>query len=158
MSSEFSKHGPSLAATVPSRTSHCPLFAALTLAIIAPLGCTSENSPRVIDGAMAIKICRATIAALMMHPVQIVRLDGSDGHVVYVSYRRPDDGSVWKSKCKFDGVRGIWGADDGRWRDIPNAAEHVTYEFGPDAKTLRIRQRFADASTVDKDFAIDDLD
>jgi len=133
----------------------CALFAAVTLPISATLGCTSE--PRIIDGAMAINICRATIAALMARPVQIVRFDGSDGHNVYVSYRRPDDGSTWKNKCKFDGSRVIWAATDGRWRDIPGADEYVTYELRPDAKTLRIRQRFTDASTVERDFSFNEF-
>lgn len=158
MSSGFSKRRPSLAATVPSPTSRWAMFAALTLAITAPLGCSSENSPRVVDGAMAINICRATIAALMAQPMQIVRLDGSDGQVVYVSYRRPDDGSIWKDKCKFDGSRVIWAATDGRWRDIPGADEYITFELRLDAKILRIHQRFADASIIEKDFSFDELD
>lgn len=107
---------------------------------------------------MVINICRATIAALMAQPLHIISSYGSDGQVVYVTYRRPDDGSIWKNKCKFEGSRVIWAATDGRWRDIPGAHEYVTYELSPDDKTLRIRQRFSDASSIDKEFAFDQIE
>src|SRR5688500_4940108 len=63
------------------------------------------------------QICKAAIGVVMGRNPATMKVDKSIGNVTYISYVRPDDRKRWAYKCKLDGNRVLWGADDGRWRD-----------------------------------------
>jgi hypothetical protein len=63
------------------------------------------------------QLCKAGIAALMGRNPGTIKINRVKNDVIYLSYRRPDDGKDWRYKCKIQGNRIMWGADDGRWRD-----------------------------------------
>jgi hypothetical protein len=62
------------------------------------------------------QVCAAGIAVMMGRVAKTVRIDKSDGQVFYLSYVRPNDGTVWRYKCQIEGERVMWGSDNGRWR------------------------------------------
>ena len=64
-------------------------------------------------------ICKAGVATVMGRDPSIMRIDTEVGGVLYLSYVRADDGSLWSYKCKVDGSLIIWAYDTGRWRDHP---------------------------------------
>lgn len=82
------------------------------------------------------KVCRAVVAVLNGRDVEIIRVYKFEKGMPYVSYKRPDDGKVWKNRCKFDGNRVIWSGVDipgygpgpGRWRDGPYD-EKIVFEI-----------------------------
>lgn len=76
------------------------------------------------------QVCKATIGALFGRNPAIIKIDRIEGYEVYLSYRRPDDGTRWSYKCILEGRRVMWGGADGRWRNDP-ADEIVEYTTTP---------------------------
>lgn len=100
------------------------------------------------------QICRATVAAVMGRPPSIVQVDRTIGEVVYVTYLRPDDGTRWNNRCKFEGSKVVWATDVGRWRTHPDEAE-IT--FSANASTLTITEAYRDGSMSRKRFTREQL-
>ncbi|WP_143093614.1 hypothetical protein [Caulobacter sp. UNC279MFTsu5.1] len=105
-------------------------------------------------------MCRATIGALNGRDPGIIQVSSVEDGMAYVSYVRPDDGKVWKSRCKVDGEQVVWAAMDlsgpgsgpGRWRNDPED-EHITYVIaGP---TVTIKMRYSDGSGDEHAYQID---
>lgn len=72
-------------------------------------------------------ICRASIAALMGRPVNIIKTDSVHGDIAYVGYIRPSDGTVWKQRCRVGNGTVVWADSLGRWRDNGKWDEIITY-------------------------------
>jgi hypothetical protein len=72
---------------------------------------------------------------------RIIRVDRTQGDTAYLSYVRPDDGKRWKYKCKLDGNKIVWGADDGRWRTHPDDSV-ITYNAR--GSSLTVIERYSD--------------
>lgn len=85
---------------------------------------------------------------------KIIAVDKTEGDVIYVSYRRPDDGTVWKQRCRIEGTKIIWATETGRWRVHP-LDEVITYSATPSA--LTIQQKFTDGSTSTKSYSMSQL-
>jgi hypothetical protein len=94
------------------------------------------------------QVCRATIAAVMRRDPAIIRVARTtDEGVVYVTYARPDDGTVWTQRCRFEGAKVIWATSTGRWRTHP-AEDVIT--FSSTASSLTIVLKHPDGtSTLD---------
>jgi hypothetical protein len=81
-----------------------------------------------LDDASLSRICRATVAVLMLHDVSIVVAENVKAGIVRTRYAHPNDGSIWRHQCKVDGNSVIWAAVDingtgtgpGRWRTSPD--------------------------------------
>lgn len=65
------------------------------------------------------KVCKATVAFVMGHDPSIIDVPKIDGSIIYLTYRRPSDGTEWTYRCKLSGTRVIWSGVPGRWRDHP---------------------------------------
>ena len=103
-------------------------------------------------------VCRAAIAALMGRPIGIVAgSESGTGRLVQASYRRPNDGTVWKNVCRFSGNRVIWAGilDDGstgRWRD--HALDSVvTFQLSGDG--VSIRETYSDGASAVRSYRRD---
>lgn len=95
------------------------------------------------------QICRATIGAVMGRDPQIIKVSGVDSGIIYVSYSRPDDGTLWEQRCRIDGQKVIWATKAGRWRELP-VDEVITYSVA--GASLTINRKFADGSTSTKSY------
>jgi hypothetical protein len=62
------------------------------------------------------QICRAAVAVLHAVEPSEIKIDGQNELQVVLSYVRPDDQTVWRTKCKTSSEKIIWGNLDGRWR------------------------------------------
>lgn len=97
------------------------------------------------------RACRAAIADLNGRSPSIVKVVSDDGEIVRVRYKRPDDGKVWTSDCRFDGTTVMWRAVDAfgpgsgtrRWRDNP-ADEKITFSI--DGSKVTITTTYPDGS------------
>lgn len=79
-----------------------------------------ETSRAKISANDAGRVCRAAIASIMGRDPSIIVVDSNDGAHINVSYRRPDDGKIWRNHCSIIGDRVNWAAifngEQGRWR------------------------------------------
>lgn len=86
------------------------------------------------------QVCRAGIATVMSKPLSIITVDKQKGDVLYLSYMRRSDSSIWRYKCQIKGFKIHWGSVDpngteGRWRTHP-LDEKVTFKTGIDTITV----------------------
>lgn len=113
----------------------------IALAYGSPATAQSTFTPR--------QICKAGIAVVMGRVPATMKVDRVRENVVFLSYNRPDDGKRWTYKCKIEGERIIWGADDGRWRTHP---EDSVISFAIDGSSLVVAERFSDGSSNEETF------
>lgn len=97
---------------------------------------------------LPMKVCRATIAALMGRPIDIVDVTKEQDGVVYTKYVRPNDESTWSHRCRVSGSSVFWATETGRWRTAVD--ETITYRL--DGDEIVIQQRFLDGSRNEKRF------
>ena len=93
------------------------------------------------------EICRAAIGVLMQHDPSTIKTDKFDQGISYLSYVRPDDGTLWTYRCKVLGNQVNWASDVGRWR-TDMLDEQLTYELDQDRQNLKIKLTFTDGSSV----------
>ena len=94
------------------------------------------------------------IAIVMGRDPAIINTDRVQNEVIYISYRRADDGTHWAYKCKLAGNRIIWGNDDGRWR-THEADSRITFNVKGDV--INVEDRFSDGSSSNKSFRLDQI-
>jgi hypothetical protein len=105
------------------------------------------------------RVCRAAVAALNGRDPAIIKVEHITGDMAYVGYRRPDDGKVWKNRCRVEGDRVVWSAVDldgpgsgpGRWRTHPDD-ETITYSI--DGATVKVRVGFSDGSGWEESYKL----
>lgn len=90
------------------------------------------------------EVCRATIASVMGRDPAIMNAWAEDD-VQFVTYRRPDDRKVWTYRCRLEGNRVIWAAEQGRWRNGPMDGV-ITFELSQGGKSVRITEVQEDGS------------
>lgn len=95
------------------------------------------------------ELCKAGISILMGRDPRIMKIDSTDGEIVYLSYIRPDDRSLWSYRCKIEGNRIIWASSTGRWRTHP-LDEVIT--FSVSGERLHLDQAYSDHSATKKTF------
>jgi hypothetical protein len=100
------------------------------------------------------RICKGAISVLFFTPVEDIKVTRRAGEVVYLSYTRKSDGTVWRNKCRIEGTAIIWGSEDGRWR-THSQDEKLSFILHRDARTLTIRQSFSDGSGDQKTFSLE---
>lgn len=131
--------------------------AALWMFITVFVGVLSSTLLHAAEGASSVtksQICKAGVATVMGRDPNIMRIDREAQGVVYLSYVRGDDGSLWSYKCKIDGSLIIWGSDTGRWRD--NLADPtVTYRI--QSETIQVQEKYSDGSTNKKSFKLNQI-
>ncbi|MDP2604752.1 MAG: hypothetical protein Q8S00_19520 [Deltaproteobacteria bacterium] len=83
-----------------------------------------------------------------------MKVDRVEKDVIFLSYVRPDDRKRWAYKCKLEGQKILWGADEGRWRTHP-ADSVITFDAG--TTSLTVVERFSDRSSTKKTFTVQQL-
>lgn len=96
------------------------------------------------------QICKAGIAAIMGRSPSIIKVKNPSSPEIFLSYKRPDDGTIWSFKCKIQGNRIMWGNSDGRWR-THELDEVVTYNV--QGGTVTVHEKYSDGSVITKKFA-----
>jgi len=124
-------------------------FAAMAAEKYMPISAYSKSV-----GYNEYEISAAVIATLMGRPVNIMLVKSADEDTFFVKYTRPSDGSIWTSKCRFDGTRVIWGTRDGRWRVHPEDGV-VSYEVK--SGKLVVTERYSDGSAISKEYRKSDF-
>lgn len=131
--------------------------AASWMSVTVVLGVLSSTLLPAAESASSVtksQICKAGVATVMGRDPNIMRIDRAALGVVYLSYVRGDDGSLWSYKCKIDGSLIIWGSDTGRWRD--NLADPtVTYRV--QSETIQVEEKYGDGSTNKKSFNLNQI-
>jgi hypothetical protein len=122
---------------------------ACALVSIATIVLTPESKAAQAANFDQQQICRATIGAVMGRDPKIIKVSSVDSGIVHVSYSRPDDGTLWEQRCRFEGQKVIWATKAGRWRELP-VDEVITYSVT--GASLTISQKFADGSTSTKSY------
>ena len=97
-----------------SHAASLAISAILFVAFFPPI--TNATGPSQVTKS---HICKAGVATVMGRDPSIMRIDTEVGGVLYLSYVRADDGSLWSYKCTVDGNLIIWASDTGRWRNHP---------------------------------------
>jgi hypothetical protein len=77
-----------------------------------------------------------------------------EGEVVYLTYTRKSDSTVWKNKCRIEGTAIVWGSEDGRWR-TDSGDEKLSFALDRDAHAFMIHLSFSDASGDQKHFSLE---
>jgi hypothetical protein len=97
-------------------------------------------------------VCKAAIAELFGHSPKIMKVASISDGIVRVSYRRPDDGKLFKNDCRLQGNRIMWrgfdispGSGPGRWRNNP-ADEALTFKIV--GKSVELLTTYSDGSTA----------
>lgn len=105
-----------------------------------------------VDSQTAISICKAAIAELFGHSPKIMKATPQGSSIIRISYKRPDDGKLFKNDCQIQGNRIMWrgvdigsGTGPGRWRNNP-ADEVVTFNIV--GKSIKILTTYSDGSVV----------
>jgi hypothetical protein len=110
---------------LPLRTvkSPVPVQAAAIPTIPAVATTASHKAVTQYTAKQTSMICRAGIAAEFGRDPKIMTAKTIDSGLMRVSYRRPDDRTLWKSDCRIEGDRIVWrtvdaspGSGPGRWR------------------------------------------
>jgi hypothetical protein len=52
---------------------------------------------------------------MMGRDPKIMRITRVQDGIIYLSYKRQDDGKDWAYRCKIEGDKVIWSSDMGRW-------------------------------------------
>ena len=105
-----------------------------------------------IGAKTGISICRAGIAELFGHSPKIMKAVPLGGGIVRISYKRPDDGKLFKNDCQLQGNRIMWRGVDispssgpGRWRNHPDD-EILTYRIK--GKSVELTTAYSDGSSA----------
>ena len=90
-------------------------------------------------------IAKCTIATVMGRSPSIMEAK-KVGSVIYVSYKRSSDGTIWRFKFKLEGGLVTWGNADGRWR----TEDYISYESND--STVTVTEMHSDGSRTIKRF------
>ena len=82
-----------------------------------------------------------------------------EGSIVFLSYVRKDDGTLWSFRCKVEGNRVIWASEPGgRWRtDL--ADDRISYRIveASQEPSIEIVEAYEDGSATRKSFTASQL-
>lgn len=124
------------------------ILSAFPIVLSSQMAISAETS-----GASHKKICIAGVATIMGKSPSI--MNSKEGNeVITVSYKRPDDGTLWSYKCKVAGNKIIWGNLDGRWRTHPDDGV-VTFIVA--GNKIVVREEYPDGSATRKEFSLNKL-
>jgi hypothetical protein len=92
------------------------------------------------------------MGTIMWHDPRSERIVKTEGETTYLRYVRPNDKTVWLTRCRVEGSGVNWASKPGgRWRTDPRD-EAVTYEVDSTGKQLTITEHYSDGSANVKSF------
>lgn len=105
-----------------------------------------------IDAKTGISVCKAAIAELFGHSPRIMKAAPQENGIVRISYKRPDDGKLFKNDCQLHGNRIMWrgvnvspGSGPGRWR-THHDDEVLTFKVK--GKSVELTTTYSDGSSA----------
>lgn len=116
---------------------------------------TAESLKNPTDALTHHEICRAGIATVMGRDPEIIKVSEDRGQTLILYYVRQDDRSRWEYKCKIDGDRIVWGADDGRW--LTHSLDPVLNFSITEEKGVVVVEKYSDGSSKEKVFSFSEL-
>lgn len=144
---------------MPERTSRSWKFSLVMQTVVLLISISSGVAGEVGNFSKE-QVCKAAVATMMGRDPKIVKVKKTKDGIVYLSYRRPDDGKLWAYRCKLEGDKVIWASDNpdslGRWRTHP-ADERINYRTLQGGTLLRIEERYGDGSSTSKEFSLKQL-
>jgi hypothetical protein len=130
---------------------HIPLI--LAIVTTALLSACAKPGPA-LSAVEYDRICKGAISILFFTPIDDIKVARREGEVVYRTYTRKSDGTVWRNKCRIEATAIIWGSEDGRWR-TDSRDEKLSFTLDRDARTFTVRQSFLDGSGDQKTFSLE---
>ncbi len=115
--------------------------------------CGCGRSERPLAAEAEEFIARAATAVISQQSIALVEIERRESGVIFTSYVRPTDGSVWKNRFRIEHDRISWGAADGRWRDHP-ADEKLRYKWDGSRKVLNLTLFHSDGSAEAREFTL----
>ncbi len=113
------------------------LFFLLFLFVIS--GCGEVSNNVFTDN----QICMATVSATMRRDLSIIKVDSVNNGIINLTYVRPSDQTIWKTRCKLNGNEVIWATDTGRWR---TSQHDPIIRYSESGNLLTITQVYYDGS------------
>lgn len=124
-------------------------LATLVLGLLATSSAAFAQSP---NAAAPERVCRSVIGMEMGRDPKTISASRS-GDSVFLQYRRPQDGSMFRYECRVEGSSVVWAAiingTRGRWRD---EREDTASTFRVEGRNLVVEQRFSDGSSARRVF------
>jgi hypothetical protein len=126
----------------------------LILAVVAAALISACAKPvPTLSSAEYDRICKGAISVLFFTPIDDIKVIRREGEVVYLTYTRKSESTVWKNKCRIEGTASIWGSEGGRWR-TDSRDEKLSFTLDRDARAFTIRLSFSDGSGDQKNFSL----
>ena len=123
----------------------------MVFAAIAVFGCGPGERPLAADEEEF--IAKAATAVLFQKSIDIIAIERREGSVIFTSYVRPADGSVWKNRFRIERDRISWGSDSGRWREHSDD-EKLRYKWDASRKFLTLTLVHSDGSGEPREFTL----
>jgi hypothetical protein len=130
---------------------HIPLI--LAIVTTALLSACTKPGPA-LSTVEYNRICKGAISILFFTPIEDIKVARREGDVVYLTYIRKRDSTVWRNKCRLEATAIICGSEDGRWR-TDSQDEKLLFTLDRDARTFAVRQSFPDGSGNQKTFSLE---
>jgi hypothetical protein len=131
------------------------MYIPLVLAVVAAVLISTCTKPApTLSSTEYDRICKGAISVLFFTPIDDIKLIRREGEVVYLTYTRKSDSTVWKNKCRIECMAIVWGSEDGRWR-TDSRDEKLSFTLDRGARAFTIRLSFSDGSGDQKNFSLE---
>ncbi|WP_411703672.1 hypothetical protein [Edaphovirga cremea] len=147
-----------VASSTPQNTAESP-----SLLFKAPRADEESNETKPFTLA---QVCRAGLATFMMVGVKTVKVAASpSSNIVFLSYKRPDDGKIFTLRCKLSRNNIIWAErdfDSNIWLGRGEVESLLTFTVNSkdvfaknnNGKELVIEERYSDGGKIEKIFSL----
>ncbi|PLX79866.1 MAG: hypothetical protein C0616_10240 [Desulfuromonas sp.] len=127
-------------------------FGGLLAAGVLLSGCAGITGKDI--GQNDVQICKAGISTVMKRKPAHLAVKDQDKQAVYLAIVENGVEQKWGYKCRVEGDRVVWGAENGRWMTDRKDAT-VTYKVEGD--TLTVMQMFYQGGRRVKTFSLEGL-
>ncbi|MBB3937855.1 hypothetical protein [Aureimonas phyllosphaerae] len=101
------------------------------------------------------RVCKAVIAIEFGRDPVSMFASSIQGEPHYVSYIRPNDGTLWEYLCRVSGRNVVWSIPNGRWRNSYTAGDtEFRFSTSNSDRTLMIEGRHFDGSSTRESFIL----
>lgn len=101
------------------------------------------------------QVCKAVISIEFGRDPASMFTSSIQGEPHYVSYIRPNDGTLWEYLCRVSGRNVVWSIPNGRWRDSYTASDtEFRFSTSNSNRTLMIEGKHFDGSSTRESFSL----